>query len=330
MAYTEFLNYLSYRVGDVVVYNAGSYVFVTAHLPGVWNPLEVVQINQTTSYRTADFNTLPNYNLSSPLAPAKYHVSYYVNNDDLVMFDSFPVDTQVYLPGETAVIQGYDTTHFSQDGVWAYEFSGWSLIKGTLEEIVHTAGEQYIVSNHDLNLYAQWNKVPTITVDADGTLMLITTYKDAIQSLYIPEYFNGSRIKKIGTHAFLNSSIEDIVVPPNIVEIFANAFEGWTGSAIRFIDSEVTDKYPLLKLYVDCFYDTRNLVSITLPYRWRQATGIIFPEASNKSDVMNIYIRNTKAFMEEKLGVEDAEDYIADASNLSINYDRVFHWGYND
>ena len=117
MAYVTFLEYLPYSVGDVVAYGGGVYVFMADHLPGVWDPSQVVQINQTSSYPTADFNTLPNYNLSSPLAAPKYRVNYYVNNEDLVIFDAFPVDTEAYLPGAPVTILGYDYIRFSQDGV---------------------------------------------------------------------------------------------------------------------------------------------------------------------------------------------------------------------
>lgn len=328
MAYTEFLVYLSYNVGDVVTYNGGAYVFITAHTPGAWDYSQVVQINQTTSYASGDFNTLPNYNLSSPLGAAKYRVLYYPNNDAI----SIPIvsDTTAYLPGETATIQGYPYTHFSEDGIWAYSFIGWALAKGSSDDIAYEEDMEFVMGEHDLVLYAQWSKTATITVNSVGQLLLKQAYKDDIIKMIIPEYFGGTRIKSIGTDAFLNSSISEIVIPPNITDIYSNAFSGWTGTTIRFVDAEVTDKYLSLKIWADAFYDTPNLLSLTLPYRWRAASGVIFPEAADKAGIMTIYVRNTKAFMGEQLSESDAEAYISDPSNPNLNYERIFYWGYND
>ena len=283
----------------------------------------------------ADFNSLPDYNASSPLGLPKYKIIYHVNNDEVSTFDSFPMDTQVYATGEIAIIQGYTPVRFSDDGIWAYEFAGWTLAKGYSEPVAHVSGDEYIVTNHDLVLYAQWTKIATIFVDYEGTLSVKSSYRDSISSMIIPEYFGGSRIKSIGTNAFFNASIDTIVLPMNIEHVKYHAFNGWTGTTLRFIDGEVTTKYPGLKLFAGCFANTPNLTSIILPYRWREATGNLFPEQADKSDTLNIYIRNTKDYIGTMLGLDedagdDIETYIADPENLDMNYSRNIYWGYND
>lgn len=329
MAYAVFSNFLSYDIGDTVTYEGYVYVFIVPHVPGGWDKTQVVQINPYVAYQTVqDFNTLPDYNLSTPLAAPKYTVQYHINNDSMILPSTFAVDTVAYNVGEVAVVQGHSYQHFSEDGVWVYTFAGWSLGKNLGDTINYVAGTEIIITNHDVHLYAQWIKTPTINVDDTGTMTLNPLYKDSLIKLIIPEYFGGSRIKIIGADAFLNSSIDEIVIPPSIIEIKSTAFYGWSGTTLRLVDAEVTTKYPALKLNADCFDNTPNLTEIIIPYRWREATGILFP--AQFKDTLTIKIRNTKLFMEEQLSVADAEAYIADASDPDMNYERLIYWGYND
>ena len=331
MAHTEFVEYLSYNTGDLVSYRGVAFVFVTNHAPGPWDGSQVVQVNQRVSYTSADFNTLPDYNLSSPLPPAKFRVLYDLNNDDFNIEGSV-ADNRVYLPGEEATILGYPYEGFSSDGLWVYTFSGWSLNKGIGSSTDFTEGLSYVMPATDLRLYAQWTKEPTVTVDADGTLKLKAIYKDKINTMIVPEYFGGSRIKIIGTDAFSDSSISEIILPASIKEVEAGAFDNWAGTTLRFIDADVTVKYPLLKLSAGCFKNTPNLRSIILPYRWQEADGILFPVVQYKE--LSIYIRNTKDYMEELIAPDlesfDVEAYIAAPSALALNYSRTIYWGYNE
>lgn len=331
MAHTEFVEYLSYNTGDIVSYRNAVFIFVTNHAPGPWDGSQVVQVNQRVSHVSAGFNTLPDYNLSSPLPAAKFRVLYDLNNDDFNLEGSI-VDNKVYLPGETAIILGYPYQGFSSDGLWVYTFNGWSLNKGVSSGTNFTQGLKYVMSATDLRLYAQWIKEPTVTVDANGTLMLKSAYKDRINTMIIPEYFGGSRIKIIGTNAFLNSSVSEIILPASITQVRSDAFNGWTGKSVRFIDADITNKYPLLRLSAGCFNNTPNLQHVILPYRWREATGVLFPVVQYKE--LSIYIRNTKDYMESLLAPDenpfDVEAFIAAPSNLSANYSRTIYWGYND
>lgn len=281
----------------------------------------------------ADFNTLPDYNKSRPIGPPKYKIKYLINNDDVATFDMFPVDTNVYATGETAIIQGYNPIRYSRSGIHTYKFTGWSLARGISQIIAHTPGDEYIVKNHDLTLYAQWSKIPTIQVDSTGAMTTATGHVHNISVLTIPEFFGGARITKIGSNAFPSSDIDTIVVPPSITNIAVNAFAGWTGSTIRFIDNPVTFKYPGLTLEAGCFNSTPNLLNVLLPLRWRNATGVLFPD-HGKSGVLTIYIRNTKLFMTAILDTNvigwNVEDHIAAPNNAVAGYTRVIHWGYNN
>lgn len=331
MAYTEFVEYLSYNIGDLVTYRGAGFVFVTNHAPGPWDGSQAIQVNQRVSFTSAGFNTLPDYNLSSPLPPAKFRVLYDLSNDDFNIEGSVE-DNRVYLPGEKATILWYPYEGFSSDGLWVYTFSGWALNKGIGSSTVFTEGYRHVMPATDLRLYAQWTKEPTVTVDANGTLKLKAIYKDKINTMIVPEYFGGSRIKIIGTDAFADSSISEIILPASITEVEGDAFDNWTGTTLRFIDADRTIKYPPLKLSENCFKNTPNLRSIILPYRWQEADGVLFPIVQYKK--LSIYIRNTKDYMEELLarGADpfDVEAYIAAPSNLPLNYSRTIYWGYNE
>jgi hypothetical protein len=334
MAYAQFSTNQSYNVGDTVLYEGVAYTFLYPHTPGDWNILEVLVVTPVLSYasKIQDFNTLPDYNLSRPLPPGKFRVNYFVNNDDINIPDMFVSDNNVYLPGELASVLWYPYTHYSQDGVWAYTFNGWSLTKGMSGVAEYYENYEITMQAVDINLYGCWIKTPTINVNSQGAMTLKTEYKNAFSKLVIPEYFGGIRIKRIGHEAFLNSSINEIVIPPSIIQLDYNAFNQWSGSIIRFIDADITIKYPGLKLSAGCFTGTPNLVKIILPYRWIAAgnnPNKIFIEQP-KADTFNIYIRNSKNLMNELLDTVDAELYITDNSNPSINYIRNVYWGYND
>lgn len=343
MAYAIFSTEQSYNVGDVVVHDGIAYTFLYPHIPGEWNSAQVLAITPSFSYASPvqDFNTLPDYNVSSPLPPSKFRVNYLPNNDSINIPEMFVVDTGVYAPGETVIIKNYGIgetgyTHFSEDGVWAYTWKGWSLAKGSADGVDYVPGAHIIMPSRDVTLYAQWTKTATIEVSPSYVCTLKREYKDRFNKLIIPEYFGGIRIKTIGTEAFKDSSISEIVIPASIETIQTDAFSGWSGTTLRFIDNVVTLKYPLLNLTNGCFNDTPNLTQIILPYRWQnviETTGKIFGEQA-KADVLHIYIRNTKEYMTELLRPDenpfDVEAYIADPDNLGIAYTRIFHWGYND
>lgn len=342
MALAVFSTDLSYNTGDVVTYEGVTYAFITPHVAGAWDITQVLSLNPAVSYiqGVQDFNTIPDYNVSRPIGAPKYRVTYLPNNDEIIVTDQFVQDNNVYAVGELVTIQDYPYVGFSQDGIWKYTFIGWAHNKNTDGIVTYTSGVVTMPSQ-DIILYAVWAKTPTISVDASQAMTLNPLYKDSISKLVIPEYFNGTRIKEIQSFAFLNSSVKEVVIPPNIIKINENAFEGWSGDTIRFIDADVTAKYPKLTLRVNCFINTPNLVSIILPYRWQGVERTI-PEAwegkmlfgaeANKAAPFNIYIRNTKSFMQGvlSLGASDPESTYFSPNNVGLNYTRLIHWGYND
>jgi len=332
MTYTEFVEYLPYITGQVVSYRGALFVFKVDHAPGPWDGSQVTPINVAVPFSGAKFNTLPNYNLSSPLAIPKYRIIYHMNNDAITI-EQPVVDTQVYASGAEAIVKNYTLKHISNDGIWCHTFIGWTLAKHTASEAEYTKDELCIIGDHDIHLYGVWSKEPTIEVSVTGEVALLPEYRLLLQTIYIPEYFGGVRLKTIVTNAFSDADLSEIVIPPNIHTIEEDAFKNCTCTSIRFIDSKVTLKYPGLKLLTGCFNNTPNLVSLTLPYRWTESTNRILQNDLNKVSVMNIYIRNTKEYMKELLQGAlpdpfDVETFIADAS--VDTYVRNIYWGYND
>lgn len=333
MAHTEFVEYLSYNTGDLVSYRGVAFVFVTNHAPGPWDGSQVVQVNQRVSYTSADFNTLPDYNVSRPLNEPTYRVIYHLNNDDINLLERFIIDTNVYATGDIVQLQWCDEAYYSSDGTYAYTFLGWSFSKEVaFPRIIDRDVVTYEIKHRDVHFYAQWDKVPTFIVDDSGGILLKEEYRTSLTHFKIPEHIHGKRIITLRTNAFKNSSISEIILPASITEVEAGAFDNWVGTTLRFIDADITLKYPPLKLSEDCFKNTPNLRSIILPYRWQEADGVLFPVVQSKE--LSIYIRNTKDYMEELLagGAEpfDVEAHIAAPSNLILNYSRTVYWGYNE
>lgn len=282
-------------------------------------------------HREQKHNTLPDYNTSRPLSNPKYKVKYYLNNSDIVGVESFVIDPNVYELGDIATILGYNSDHFSEDGAHVYIFSGWSRRKDVVQDKVYAAGTEYVMEGNDLRLYANWQKVSTINVSSSGELSLKPDYRMGITNLRIPEYYLGTRIKTIAERAFDGSNINTIHIPANVVLISKYAFSGWQGTNLRFIDADITVKYPGLNIKEFAFAETPNLTHIVLPYRWKpdsNNTGVLFP--SQPKEALHIYIRNTKPYISELMNVDEyaIEDKIAGPNGG--NYTRVIFWGYND
>lgn len=336
MAYALFSTERLYNVGDIVIYEGGTYVFLYPHTPGEWNVSQVLAINPSFAYQTViqDFNTIPNYNLSSPLPVARYRINYYINNDEVTVPP--PTDNQTYLMGDTAVCAGLSTStyYYSVDGVWAYRWVGWSL-NSTSNIARYLAGQEITMTSADINLYAVWDKTCVLAVTPEGRVTINIPHHGGPQTLIIPEYIGPVRTHIIGKAAFSGSTIRDIVIPPSITDIEEHAFKQWYGGTIRFIDADVTTKYPSLKLHGAVFADTMSLIEIILPYRWRswepgESGDKLFP-IQFKTNTFNIYIRNTKEFMSSLLNQADVETYIAGPNQLSSPYyKRNIYWGYND
>lgn len=348
MVNTQFVNYLAYSKGSIVSYQGYWFIFIADHAPGSWDLRQVVQINPSllNTSSSTNFNTLPDYNISRTLPLSKYKVIYHQNNDNIETIGNFIEDTQVYTPGESVTIKNYAGDYYTASGLYLYRFLGWSNIKGTgvvssFEELSTSyfyvaVASVHTMLDHDVNLYAQWRKIPTITVTELGVVSL-NLNEDLTQhrpdKLVIPEYFEGRRTKLIDSNIFNGSSIDEIILPASISTLYEDAFNGWLGHTIHFIDADVTTKYPALELMSGCFGNTPNLTSIILPYRWHRIDGISFPECTNKNII--IYIRNTSAFMADLFNAPDAtldelESMFANISNPSINYSRTIHWGWNN
>ena len=348
MVNTQFVDYLAYSKGSIVSYQGYWFIFIADHAPGSWNLTQVVQINPSllnTSSSSTNFNTLPDYNISRTLPLSKYKVIYHQNNDNIETIGNFIEDTQVYAPGESVTIKNYAGSYYTASGLYLYRFLGWSNIKGTgvvssFEELSTSyfyvaVASVHTMLDHDVNLYAQWQKIPTIIIDIEGILTLNTEAPETLNpdKLIVPEYFEGKRVKIIGISAFSNSTIAEITLPASIIYILDNAFDNWQGHTLKFIDTQITIKYPGLSLSSGCFANTPNLINIILPYRWCGVFGVVFPAVAGKT--MNIFVRNTFAFMQDLLSTPEATEETVEATfaapaNPAVNYDRTIYWGWNN
>lgn len=258
------------------------------------------------------FNTLPDYNLSRPLAKPKYRIIYHVNNDKINLIDNFPVDTQTYNPGDKVQLVGATDSFYSVDGNYVYKQSGWALRpRDVLIELY--INETIIVPHHDLHLYALWHKDETFTVDYKERA--ITGFKQAHKNIpyfVVPEYAGGVRIHTIGAGAFSGTAIREVVVPASITLIKTNAFVNWGGQILRFVDARVTEKYPALTIEGGFLSVVGNLTSLVLPYRWHYFTGTPLLGFTEDVSDFTLYVRNRASFIELNnpdmmRGVKDGE-----------------------
>lgn len=277
------------------------------------------------------FNTLPDYNLSQPIPPAKYRVIYHLNNDDAVFteHDRWTVDTNVYSPGTVLSLQNFPDYLISKDGLSVYTFKGWALTPTALNPNWY-AGDNITFNVSDLNLYAVWNKEYIATnINGVFTMDLFTDYDPIL--INIPEFFGGTRVKQIAPYAFKDYS-SDIIIPSSVVKLQNNALDGWKGSNIKFEDTPVTVKYPGLTLGQKVFNNNPYLSKVIIPYRCQKLSeGTFYPNSKEVNETFTVYIRNNKDYLANQM---DVDSYMLDnhiSSGVIVNrYNIEIVWGYND
>lgn len=313
-------------------------------------PLALRQNPDQGVFFTADsaLGKLAHNNLAD-LPVFKFRVYYHVNNDSIALGSGiqFVEDTRAYLYNDTATIKGWNIQLLSYDGVYAYQFRGWSRNKLQVTEAAIIPGATLTVLG-DIHLYAMWDRINTMNIDYTGTVTIKNAYLPSLTTLIIPERINNIEVKTIasyflhkdhsGSKETLALNLDTIVLPKYLRTIQANAFKDFKGTTIILPETPVVPGvYDGITVEDSAFADTHNLNTIIIPTNVVTIHATAFPIIVDK--VMLIYIRYL--FQNKPAPVFDAPDnptvlssgwhteWYANTDLVTNNYQVNLIWGYN-
>jgi|694.fasta_scaffold23602_5 hypothetical protein len=222
----------------------------------------------------------------------QFRINYYPDNNNLYIPEgnSFTKDLNVYLYEKPAVLlfpQAPNNVFASIDGQFIYTFNGWTRQQKVLNEIGVTAANGYtvnqltagvtIIMRADLSLYAFWSFIRTLEITNLGLVNISSAARPNLINLIIPETI-GSIIAKTIRSNFINDPAppatdlltQGIYLPKSILELQANAFNGFKGHTISLNQG-------LQTIRANAFADTPALFEIVIPDSVVTIEGNAFP-----------------------------------------------------
>lgn len=273
----------------------------------------------------------------------KFKISYYPNNNNINVTDTFSDDPGAYAYGEPATLQflqAPNNTYYSTDGSKIYTFRGWSR---ELSPNGLTQGASYIKQNEativtmtgDLNLYATWTEALVLSCTEAGVISILAGVdninRNSISNLIIPEFVIGRPVITIPT-LFLNNDagtlpssqndqlVNSIYLPNSVDTINERGFKHFRGTRISLNEG-------LLSIGANAFASTPNLVEIIIPASVTTISAGAFPVVPFKRLVIKVRtIQANKPL--GWAGTSENPTWYA-ATDLAQNYSVDVIWGYN-
>lgn len=265
--------------------------------------------------------------LEANLPTFKLRVFYHANIDFALFPSSEPFvnDNTLYNYDAIATILGIQSDYklVTADGLWIYEFAGWTRDPSLIGSPTVTVGSMINLKS-DLHLFAVWDKHSTLTIDALTGTVSFASVADAalVSTLIIPERLNGVLVRVIPTNFTINASnLSYIELPPFLTTIKAHAFDGFIGDTIRFAEP-ITYVVPSVSIEEHAFINTTNLAYILIPASVTAIAANAFPVVTNKQFSILCRIPELSAPVGWVSGWYAASDL---ASNYSVN----IVWGYD-
>lgn len=288
-------------------------------------------LNQGVVFVTNEDGSTVQRNDLSDLPVFKFRVYYDLNNDEIDLNGiPFVEDTRAYLYNDTATIKGWNLEMLSYDGVYAYQFVGWSRGPEGVQDSTYDTGNLVTIMS-DIKLYAVWEKVSTLTNTVAGVVSIKDAYKFSLHTLIIPNIVNNNMVREIPTDFLLHPTdptkhavnLMTIDLPDYLWTIKSGAFNGFEGSSIILPETERDDiTYPGIEIEGNAFIATPNLQDIVIPANVHTIGLNAFPIVNDKT--LNIYCRILE---QNKPDTWNAQWY-ADSDVVS-NYVVNIMWGHN-
>lgn len=209
----------------------------------------------------------------------KFKVNYYLNNSNINISDiDFTSDGKAYVYDEVATIQypnneAENNVFPSIDGQKIYSFAGWTRVRIT-ESITGLNGYTLaqleaapitVTMHGDLNLYAFWTSINTLTCTPLGVVSITADARPKLFNLIIPEVIGSVVAKTIKSNFITNPTApnpdlltQGIYLPKTILDLQANAFDGFKGHTILLNQGLTT-------IRENAFANTPSLFEIVIP-----------------------------------------------------------------
>jgi hypothetical protein len=218
----------------------------------------------------------------------KFKVNYNVNNADIVLNTAFVKDEKAYLYNEVATILDWNIDVLSYDGTKVYHFLGWGRNRNEVTVSPIQAGATMIMTA-DVNLYAQWEVINTLTITPAGEVALKDLYMGSLTYLIIPDTISGIPVRSIKSNFLMNLSggghainIQTIILPHFLTHIRSNAFNGFQGEHIILPETLISSTYPGITIEINAFTATPSLTNITIPLNVTHIAAGAFPVVNHK------------------------------------------------
>jgi len=264
----------------------------------------------------------------------KFRINYYPNDNDIQITNNFINDIKAYAYNEEATILYPSTTtkFYSTDGATSYTFASWSRdrigtanIGATFTETPNTPTK--VVMRSDLNLFANWTPVLTLTNSLSGVVNITATHRPNIINLVIPESIEGRQVITIPTDFVLaNKPVAPnidvfkgaIYLPRSVDVVSAEAFKGFEGTSIVLNEG-------LISIGAGAFANTPNLKEIIIPASVQTIAAGAFPVVAEKSLVIKVRVLQANKPAGWAGTIQVPTWYAANTSNYSVE----IIWGYN-
>ncbi len=225
----------------------------------------------------------------------QFRINYYPDNNNLFIPEgiSFPKDLNVYLYEKPATIlfpQPPINVFASIDGQFIYTFDGWTRQQSSAGVTAANgyslaqlqAGPITVTMRGDLSLYAFWQATPTLNIDVLGLVTINSDARSKIANLIIPNVINSIIPKTIKSNFITDPAgpnpdllRQGIYLPKSILELQANAFNGFQGHTILLNQGLTT-------IRSNTFAATPALFEIVIPDSVLTIEGNAFPVVLGK------------------------------------------------
>jgi hypothetical protein len=257
----------------------------------------------------------------------KFKVTYYPNNNEISLTQTFIRDVKAYVYDQAAtILYPPSTYYYSEDGSKAFTFKAWSrdrggvnTITGTYTEVVGTP--TLVKMRADLNLFATWDSFPTLLISSSGIVTINIVHRPNLINLVIPEYVNGIQVITIPTSfVSANAPTTDLftgaIYLPNSVDVISlGGFAGFKGERIQLNEG-------ITYIGASAFSATPNLKEIIIPASVTDIAIGAFPVVAGKHLVIKARV------LEANKPNGWLNGWYAN-SDPAQNYSVEIIWGYN-
>jgi len=275
----------------------------------------------------------------------RFRINYYPDNNNLYVpaGNSFTNDTKVYLYDELATIQ-YPTAGFNTfaalNGQFIYTFDGWTrehraagvtASNGYTVQQLGVAGGIKVPMRADLNLYAFWQATPTLDITNLGLVSINVNARPKLFNLIIPEVINSVIAKTIKSNFITDPAgpnpdllTQGIYLPKSILELQANAFDGFKGHTILLNQGLTT-------IRAGAFANTPSLFEIVIPDTVTTIEAGAFPSVLGKRLIIKTRVLEINK-PDGWAGTIQAPTWHAGnvaGNNAATSYNVEIIWGYN-